>query len=283
MPAVEPGVLIDSDDSNETGRVAVRAIHEVADLTAAAALLNQIWGMPHGTSVISTGVLRAWSFTGNYVAAAYLGDEMVGVSTGFLGAGSDGAGRMLHSHVTGVKSGLRGRRVGSLLKRHQYGWAREQGISEITWTFDPAIRRNAHFNLLRLAAAPVAYLKDFYGRLDDELNAGGPSDRLLVSWRVGESGRTGAVDPAIPESDTGSDEAFRLLENRAGRPVLHASGAAPLRQVVALPDDIEALRTSDPELALQWRLALRAALGEQSGYRIAGLTPEDEFVLVRHD
>lgn len=248
----------------------------MADLSAAVTLLDRIWGMPEGESVVSTGVLRAWAFTGNYVAAAYAGGEMVGVSTGFLGVSTDGTGRMLHSHVTGVSPGLRGHRVGSMMKQHQREWAIARGIDEITWTFDPAIRRNAHFNLVKLGAEPIAYLRDFYGRLDDSLNAGGPSDRLLVSWRVGASA-VPATGPAAPS------DALPLLTNEDGRPVLHAPRSRVPRRLVALPDDIEALRSTEPALALQWRLALRAALTEHPGYRLTGLTADDLYLLERDD
>jgi len=276
MSAVTPGTA-PAGAGGIRDAVTVREISEVADLSAAATLLDRIWSMPEGESVVSTGVLRAWAFTGNYVAAAYADDEIVGVSTGFLGVSTDGEGRMLHSHVTGVSPLLRGRSVGSLMKRHQREWAAARGIDEITWTFDPAIRRNAHFNLVKLGAAPVAYLPDFYGRLDDGINAGGPSDRLLVSWRID------ATEAAAPASPVDPSGALPLLANEEGRPVLHAPDATAPRRLVALPEDIEALRSADPALALQWRLALREAMTEHPGYRLAGLTADDRYLLVRDD
>jgi len=33
----------------------------------------------------------------------------------------------------------------------------------IAWTYDPLIRRNAYFNLVKLGARPVEYLRNFYG------------------------------------------------------------------------------------------------------------------------
>ena len=62
----------------------------------------------------------------------------------------------------------------------------------MTWTFDPLVRRNAHFNLAVLGATVDEYLVDFYGPLPDAVNAGDESDRLLVVWPVGDAATAAA-------------------------------------------------------------------------------------------
>jgi predicted GNAT superfamily acetyltransferase len=65
--------------------------------------------------------------------------------------------------------------------------------------------------------------------------------------------------------------AVPILENRSGAPVLNLDPAylgQPLS--IAIPDNIQILKQGDPELARQWRLALREALSwaRRHGYAV---------------
>ena len=93
------------------------------------------------------------SFAGGYISGAYAGDELIGASAGFLGRR---AGELhLHSHISGVIAARQSRHVGVALKQHQRAWALARGIDSIEWTFDPLVRRNAFFNLVKLGAEVV--------------------------------------------------------------------------------------------------------------------------------
>ncbi len=59
---------------------------------------------------------------------------------------------------------------------------RHQGLSHITWTYDPLLSRNAQLNIAKLGAVCNTYLQAEYGTLRDGLNAGLPSDRFQVDW-----------------------------------------------------------------------------------------------------
>jgi len=50
---------------------------------------------------------------------------------------------------------------------------------------------------------------------------------------------------------------------------------------VQVPDDIVAIRRSDPALARRWRNAVREVLGDamSSGYRVTGATRDGWYVL----
>ena len=62
------------------------------------------------------------------------------------------------------------------------------GVSEIAWTFDPLVSRNAYFNLIKLGADAVEYLPNFYGPMLDTINGDDDSDRLLIKWRLLDPG-----------------------------------------------------------------------------------------------
>ena len=176
-------------------------------------LFNQVWGTI--TPLVGVELLRAIQHAGGYVAAAYVDEQVVGGSFGFLGRHLDQPS--LHSHITGILPGVRRTGLGRAMKLHQRAWAADHGLAWVTWTFDPLVRRNAWFNLDVLGAEVHEYLVDFYGPIDDAINAGDESDRLLVAW---------------PTSTTG-----------AHRP---AADTPPGTVAVPTPEDIVVLRRTDP-------------------------------------
>ncbi len=59
-----------------------------------------------------------------------------------------------------------------------------RGIDEVRWTFDPLIRRNVAFNLVRLGAQVDRYLEDAYGPMPDVRNAGLPDRPARRRWSL---------------------------------------------------------------------------------------------------
>ena len=133
----------------------------------------------------SLPVLRAFSKVGNYVGGAFDGGHLVGACVGFFAAPSEDS---LHSHIAGVAPSSLGRSVGFALKVHQRSWAMLRGVSEIAWTFDPLVGRNAHFNLAKLAARPVEYLPNFYGTMLDS-----PSQRQTAHEMPAQTARRSTI------------------------------------------------------------------------------------------
>ncbi len=208
-------------------------------------LFNQVWGT--STAVVGMELIRAIGHAGGYVAGAYAGDQMVGGSMGFLARHLDEPA--LHSHLTGILPGVRRTGLGRTMKLHQQAWAADRGLHWVTWTFDPLVRRNAWFNLGVLGAGVHEYLVDFYGPIDDSINAGDESDRLLVAWAVGTPQ---ATPPPVEETFT-----------------------------VPTPEDIVVLRRTAPAEAEAWRRRVRLELGApmETGARIVGFTRAGDYVV----
>src|SRR5882762_5287857 len=232
--------------------------HEVA------ALFGRIWRVDGDQRVSDPTMLHALAHTGNYLAGAYDGPALRGASAGFFA--QDGH---LHSHITGIAVEYQGRGIGRMLKQHQREWALARGRTAISWTFDPLVARNAYFNLHSLGARVVDYLPDFYGAMEDRVNAGDASDRLYVVW---------ALDVAPQPSPTAQDVPALLGRDGDGPLVGSREGAA---FTVATPRDIEALRSTDPALAVRWRMAVRSALSSAlaDGYCITGITRDGRYLL----
>lgn len=253
--------------------VLIRELAEIADLMRVQALFDAIWRPAPGNPPMTVELMRTLAHAGGYVAGAFHADRLVGASVALLAAP---VGEVLHSHVTGS---LR-RGAGFALKAHQRAWALERGLDRITWTYDPLVRRNAYFNLVKLGALPERYLPDFYGAMGDEINAGDESDRLLAVWRLAEP-RVGGAVRGVPYRPRVPAGAVAGLAERDGRPV---RGRLDARVVlVAIPPDVERLRREDPATALAWRHAVRDVLGSMlgEGARVTGLDPAGRYIVER--
>jgi len=263
-------------------RVVITELKELNDIRALERLFADVWERP-GEPPIGSDVLMALAHSDNYVVGAYVDDRLVGGLVGWLGGSLPNL--HLHSHILGVVPGSQARGHAFALKQHQRTWCLERGVKEIVWTFDPLVRRNAYFNLNKLGAEAREYLVNFYGEMTDGINAGEESDRILISWRLdsqlAEEAAAGRPhDPSDEDLQRWRIDAL-IAVGPGGEPVT----ASPSARVVIcqVPDDIVALRRSDPQLARGWRLAVRGALSKafDAGYRITGVTRTGWYVLDR--
>lgn len=262
--------------------VAIRELTELADMRRVYQLVNEIWQPDPVNAPVTADILRALTKAGNYLSGAYEGEELVGTCIAFLAAPP---GRALHSHVAGVTSRARGRNIAFALKLHQRAWALSRGLDQISWTFDPLVARNAYFNLVKLAARPVEYLPNFYGAMDDALNAGEESDRLLIHWQLDAPAVADAAEGITAEAnptalrDRGATIGLRADNNGHPEPG-DITGPTVL---VNLPPDIEGLRRVDPTAARAWRHALRSVLRGllEEGSRVTGFAREVGYVVER--
>lgn len=255
--AVDPGQA--AAEAARAAGCTVRSLTGLPELAQAIGVFRAVWGRDGGSDIVPVETLRALSHAGNHAAGAFIEGDLIGAVVGFLGM-KDGV-VTLHSHVMGLLEERRSHGMGFALKQHQRMWALERGIDTVTWTFDPLVRQNAYFNLHKLGAEATDYHPDFYGALDDEINGGEVSDRLLVTWSL-TSERAVAASRSQPLTsvEAASDACVLLESDEHGRPVTRSAGSAARYRVV-IPADIVELRRRDAQLAREWRLAVRDTLG----------------------
>lgn len=231
--------------------IEVRTLHSAVELDDCRLVCDAVW--PGEGTTVTPNLLRACVHAGGYAAAAYVEGRPVGAAMGIVGRHRTDAGweSHLHSHMNAVLPRWRDQGIGAALKRHQGAWALDQGLRWVTWTFDPLVRRNAHLNVTVLGAQVRGYEPDFYGSMDDGINSGDPTDRVFAWW-----------DPRIAEPAS---------------PVVPADGD----RVIAVPDDIVALRATDPAAALEWRLRVRDAMtgALADGLVVLGLDASSAYVM----
>jgi predicted GNAT superfamily acetyltransferase len=260
----------------------IRELVETEDLSELAGLLAVVWGRP-GEAPINSDILKALAHSENYVAGGYIDNRLAGGLVGWFG-GVPPHELHLHSHILGVLPGSETHGLGFELKQHQRRWCLSREVKVVEWTTDPLVRRNAYFNLTKLGAHAREYLVNVYGEMSDRINAGEESDRLLISWRLdspsAEAAATGR-GPLPQIDELRRDGALVALSvGGAGQPV--AAGVPSARVLLCeVPEDIVALRSSDPMLARSWRMALRKILTEAmaAGYEVTGATRSGWYVL----
>lgn len=233
------------------GRAGVRitALHGPEEVRRIPDVVEDVWG----TNVTpTTDILRALSRAGAVLLAAEPVDrpgQSVGCAFGFLGWED---GLHLHSHQVGVRREWQHSGVGYALKLAQRVACLEHDVTEMRWTFDPLLARNAGFNFGKLGVTGVAFLPDFYGRMDDDINAGDASDRFEVSWRLDAT-------PAARMDEAAGDELVAVDDG--GLPRRTNTPPAPGVRV-PIPADYAALRAAGDPLAGAWRDASREAFAE---------------------
>jgi predicted GNAT superfamily acetyltransferase len=261
-----------------TDRITVKRITDLEGCRNFQVLDALVWGSDP-VDLVPNHVTVTAVKNGGLLVGAYAPDGpeatggMVGGAFGWLGVGIDpaapAAGPKLKfcSHMAGVLPEWQGRHVGLRLKLAQRRYVLDQGLTDwITWTYDPLYRANAVFNIHRLGATSSTYIRDLYGELNDQLNAGVPSDRCQVDWRLNSPHVLHDIEPRRQERPwdatalhilpAGADAAGFMTP---GNPTLILDGRP---QAVPIPDDVGAIRRADSSLSMAWRLYLRTVLEE---------------------
>jgi predicted GNAT superfamily acetyltransferase len=254
--------------------VEVRELDGMPECIDAAKLLSRIWGEDR---IVTPALLRALHSHGSPVLGAFDEQGLVGAQMGFFGL--EEGELFLHSHMTGVDPEAQHRGVGLLLKIAQRAWCLARDVGVVTWTFDPLVGRNAHFNLRKLGAFAPRFHRDFYGRMRDAFNVGDRSDRLEVRWEL----RAPRVESALAgrPTEVPVEGAGMLLDATPEGLPLARPGAEGRRLLVRIPEDYHALRSADPEAGSAWRDASGDALEEAAGrgYRAVDFRREGIYVL----
>lgn len=274
--------LSSADNAAQLAGVSIREISQIADLEMVVELYDGIWQRTSGP-LLTAELLRAFTKAGNYVVGAFDGDTLIGACVGFFSAPADSS---LHSHIAGVSGTAQRRNVGFAMKLHQRAWTLERGAQSIGWTFDPLVARNAWFNIVKLAASPVEYLPDFYGGMHDGINGSDGSDRLHVQWDLAApqvaAACAGDTHPGDVEAQLRAGAQVTLGISADGTPIpRHDDVLDAPTLLVAIPSDIESMRQTQPDLASQWRTAVRQTVGGllAAGAQITGFDRSGWYIV----
>ena len=226
------------------GEVKIQILKSLSEQSLARNIFDKTWSKDAGTEITSN-LLQAMVHNGAYISGAFIDQKIVGASFGFAAVEPE---LHLHSHMTAVLPEYQDRNIGFQLKIHQKNWAKENGFKSVSWTFDPLVARNAKFNINKLGAKITNYFSNFYGAMEDELNAGDESDRLLA--------RLDTESVVTPTN-------FEKIE------------------LISIPKDIVLIRKNNLNEALKLRIEVRNRFRSllDNGYQVIGFTENSEYRL----
>ena len=230
--------------------IQVRKLDNLQDQDSARKIFDITWSLDAGTE-ITPNLLQAMVHSGSYLSGAFIENKIVGAAFAFP---ATNGGLHLHSHMTAVLPEYRDQGVGYALKIDQWIWAKKKNYSQLSWTFDPLVRRNAKLNIAKLGVDISAYHPNFYGEMPDALNAGDESDRLMVSWRT----------------DIDAPKARELITKPETGDIL-----------IEIPEDIVAIRSKNQSESMKWRRQVREqflAAFEKNG-KVIGFSANNEYVV----
>jgi predicted GNAT superfamily acetyltransferase len=258
-----------AERAQERAGVSIRTLEDPNEQGVAVEIFDQVWPLGSGATNVTSNLLRALLHSGGYAAVASdsTTGEPVGAALAVVGrhrAADERWHTHLHSHMAGVLDEYRNRSIGTAIKLHQRAWALSQDIDTIVWSFDPLVRRNAWLNLHKLGTDVRGYEPNFYGDMDDAINAGDPSDRVFAWWVLDSDRAVAAADQVLPAIEVPDGEAYVRI---------------------ATPQDIVALRQQAPNEAADWRMRVRNEFQDAfaAGCRVMGLDPQGSYVLMKEN
>ncbi len=244
----------------------VEVLDTLEKLRVAQQLEEHVWDMP------STPVHQALTNAknGGFTLGAWDGNRLIGFAYGFPGFKD---GRVYFcSHMLGIHRDYRYRGLGALLKRKQRELALVKGYLLVTWTFDPLESVNGYLNLHKLRAIGAGYCENLYGGLDDGLNDGLPTDRLLVEWWIDSPYVSNPTDRFTSVPGAEEVRLFQVELNRAGFPkpsdpltIPEFRNGEAVRLLLPLPLCFQEMKRADFSLALTWRMATRKLIRQLMG------------------
>ena len=274
--------------------IRIRYLKTIDDFRRVVDLEHAVWGYTDSADTVTVPVFIFTVKRGATLIGAFDADDrMVGFAYAVVGM-KDGR-PMLWSHMTGVLPDYRGG-LGYRLKLEQRARALAQGYELIEWTFDPMQAMNAHLNFAKLGGVVEEYAENFYGESTSALHRGTPTDRLVVSWRIGDphvvrrleqtpglQARSHEVGEAPVANVTAIDGEWRVVKS------LDLS-VVERRVWVEIPTGFTQMQQQAPERALQWRLHVRQMFQAYfaKGYRAVDFVLQRDagfgrYLLVRKD
>jgi predicted GNAT superfamily acetyltransferase len=250
----------------------IRTLTTLEEALEVVRLEKAVWRYQADDEVVPATLLVVAGRTGGVLLGAEE-EGLVGFAYAFPAL--RGGQLCLWSHMLGVLESHRDRGIGLALKLAQREHALAAGLDRIEWTFDPLQLANAQFNIARLGAVVEEFIEDAYGSSSSELHRGSPTDRFVASWRLATphvERRLAAGALRVRSREVLDAVTVLGAEQRAGwpHPVEVSPAGDPRRVLLHVPPRFAEIHSSRPELAVEWRLAVRRASARYlaAGYRV---------------
>ncbi len=282
--------------------IEIRPLTTHRELDEVVSVQRSFWHDP--SVIVHANMLWSIVSNGGSIIGAVKDRQVIGFVLSYLGLEQPGSPHpardnlKLVSQRMAILPSYRGQGIGFRLKLAQREFALQQGITLVTWTFDPMISQHAYFNIRKLGAVARRFLPDHYGP-HSPLALMGSSDRLLAEWWVQHPQTAAALagSPARCDIEEYVDSAL-ILNPTCITPqgYLEPTGftmrALDATLLMEIPSDYATIVRQAPDLAQVWRQHSRMVLENTvaAGYAITDFvhvtqeaTHRSYYVLTRPD
>lgn len=237
-------------------KIEIRALNTIEELVKVRNLEKMIWQDDDPIPVHQSSTVIKH---GGLAIGAFIGSELIGFQFSF--PGFDGSDIYLCSHNLGIHPKYRKLGIGEKIKLKQREKAIELGYQFIVWTYDPLETVNGYLNLSKLGGVCTQYIENCYGELPDKLNAGLPSDRFLVEWRMDEQHTISNQEQIFETNKQSFPLLVDIAVSKEGFPrpqhVNLNAGEGCTKLLVPVPQHFQEIKASNIDIAKEWRMATR--------------------------
>ena len=234
-----------------TDKITIEHIHGISEVQ------RQAWKMDD-IGILPTFETRAISDVG-FVYVALAGEIVIGFIYGVHHFPN-----IHYSHMMAVLPEWQGKGVGYELKKYHFQKARASShhVEAVQWTVDPLLPNNAYLNFAKLGCYCDIYKVNYYGDPDGDgvgIYAGVPTDRFKVTWPI----HTKKVEQRMQDY-----RQYRITKDellKRSEPINYIENDQYVNQqknvqdsfCIEIPSDYQAVKKSNLELALNWRVKFR--------------------------
>lgn len=260
----------------QTSDVQIRRARTLSDYHACIAIQKEVWRFADPEDYASVALMLVADRHGGSILVAEDSENRI---QGFAYAllCRNPAGEVCWwSHMTAVSRAFQGGGVGFALKLAQRNEALRDGISEISWTFDPLRATNAYFNIRKLGGLADSYEPNLYGTSTSPLHHGLPTDRLEIRWHLTSErvvNRVQGTDSLILRD---FDGIVRVFEANAVTPAAPNLGHTESPLLLEIPVVYPPREGGKTAIASQWQDNVRTAFTHYFGQGYA----VTDFILI---
>ena len=244
-------------------QITIRPVTHFDEMPAIQAIQRAAWNMPD-VGLVPLNFFKTAAYNGGLVLGAFDGDRAVGfllTIPAILNQPREGVEGILsgrhkfHSVMMGVHPDYHSRGIGHQLKAAQRQFAIEQGVTLVSWSYEPLLAPNAWLNIARLGGVVDLFEVAFYGEAN-----GWAEDRFMVDWWVTSERVARRLDGAerpqpLAAHLAAGAELIACEWTAEGFPLAPAPqlDCAAETFLLEFPPDLNLIRQRAPEAALAWR------------------------------
>jgi chorismate synthase len=250
----------------------IRDLTVLEEFRAVERLEGEIWGP---IDLVPVPILSVTVRRGAVLLGAYDDERLVGFVYSFPALREQPPRASHWSHMLGVAPEFRGSGLGRELKLAQRERVLALGLDLIEWTYDPLQAPNAQLNFAKLGVIVEEYERNVYGESASPLHGNLPTDRFICQWwirRPHVERRVMPVGIRVVTAELASAPVANTTTNDGEwlTPAGFDRDLDDRRICVDVPGNFTRMLSSDPRLALRWRLESREIFEHYltRGYRI---------------